>query len=73
MLDGPILSEYFDQFIYISPSQLLKQKLKGHVNNLFCWCAPILVDYQNPNGHVTKEIGHKNIIYDFGGNYESEE
>ena len=73
MLDGPIFSEYFDQLIYIESSKLLKQKLQGHVNSLFCWCLPILVDYPRPDGVVTKEIGHKNIKYDFGGNYESEE
>jgi len=66
MFDGPIMHEGPGQrIVFLDPAQFSPQV--GHFNSLFCWCYPVIVDLPGPDGATTKELGHKNIKYDFGG------
>jgi len=74
VFDGLIMMEGLGQnIIYLEPSRF--DKATGHFNSQFCWCSPCPFNYINPDGKVTQELGHKNIIYHFSEDmsYESEE
>ena len=66
MFDGPILHEGPEQcVVFMDPAHFIPEV--GHFNSYFCWCHPYIVDLPHDDGTVSKELGHINITYDFGG------